>query len=1058
MRKITLLFLAMLLSAVIYAQERNFWTPVNAQTITKDLFANRYKPGAYKLFQLNEQMITRELTAVPSEKTVLASQSSFVLSIPNSEGQIERYSVVEAPVMDAALAAKYPSIKSYAGQGIDEPSSFIRFDMSPEGFHGMILSGNRKTIYIDPLDRAGRYYVVFSRKDVVDYQKSFNCLTDETHNVHQPPVADANRSANDGRLRTYRLALACTGEYSAYFLNGTETSDAQRKAKVLAAMNTAMTRTNGIYERDFGIRMVLIANNDAIIYLNAASDPWGSELNSTTQTTIDNVIGNAGYDIGHLVHRASNNGNAGCIGCICVAGQKGSAFTSHVDPVGDPFVVDYLTHEMGHQFGGNHTFSFRTEGTGVNVEPGSGTTIMGYAGITGSNTDVQPNSDDYFHARSIDQITAYIKGTTGNSCAVSTLTGNNAPTANAGLDYTIPRSTPFLLTGSGSDADATNVLNYTWEQVDNASSSAQTIPSATATSGPVFRSRYSGTNNTRSFPALASVLDGTNNNKWEVLPSVARTLNLRLTVRDNNAGGGSNNFDNMVVTVSSAAGPFAVTAPNTAVSWAAGSAQTISWSVNSTNIAPVNCANVKISLSTDGGLTFPIVIAASTPNDGSELVTIPANPGTQSRIKIEAVGNIFYDISNTNFTISGAVVCGDPIGLTASAITTSSADISWTAVSGANSYDVDYKLASSGTWTNAATGTTATSVSLSGLTAASVYDWRVRANCTAGSGNYTAAQFTTLAACGTPAGLTTTAITTSGATAGWTAVSGATSYDVDYKLNSAATWINAATATAATSVNLSGLTAATAYNWRVRANCAAGSSVYATANFTTTSATCVDVLEPNNSSNSAATLTLGTNLNALIASTSDRDWYRFSNTTTQRNIRVSLTNLPFDYDVKLYNSGGSNVATSQNGSTTSELILYNNTAAAGTYRVQVYGYQNAFSTTRCYTLLVQLSATNWTSRANETVNGGDVLKLGGIKVYPIPATNSVNLAFDATRKGSSIITITNQLGAEMMRKTVSASEGINFNTVDVSRLVNGVYIIKVQTGDNFRTEKLVIQR
>jgi subtilisin-like proprotein convertase family protein len=669
-------FLSIVFFISANAQNKNFWAPVNESSINRDLFANRYKPSAYKIFHLNETNFATDVSHAPSEKNVAVSGSAFIISVPNADGQIEKYKIVEAPVMDPSLAARYPDIRSYAGQGIDDPSSLIRFDVSPGGFHAMILSAARKTIYIDPVDRGSNYYIIFSRKDVIDYTKTFHCLTPETINsniINAAPPATA-RAADDGRLRTYRLALACTGEYAQYFLDGSETTDVQRRGKVLAAMNTLMTRTNGIYERDFGIRMNLIANNDLIIYLTPSTDPWTNEWNTTTQSTIDAVIGNANYDIGHLVHKeataADNNGNAGCIACVCVAGQKGSGYTSHVAPEGDPFVVDYTTHEMGHQFGGNHTFTFSNEGgTASQFEPGSGTTIMGYAGITGS-TDVQPHSDDYFHTRSIEQISDYIKsGTGGGACAAVTITGNTAPTANAGADYIIPRSTPFILTGSGTDVNGADVLTYTWEQM-NAGTSSTTFPSATATTGPLFRSRTASTSPSRTFPILNSVLDGTNGNTWEVLSSVARTLNFRLTVKDNHTGGGNGQTDDMTVTVNGTAGPFAVTLPNTTgITWFAGDFKTVTWNKALTDAAPINCANVSIQLSTDGGNTFPITLAASTPNDGSEEIQVPNNLTAQARIRIISVGNIFFDISNNNFTIanapSGDFVFNNPAPVTA---------------------------------------------------------------------------------------------------------------------------------------------------------------------------------------------------------------------------------------------------------------------------------------------------------------------------------------------------------------------------------------------------------
>jgi hypothetical protein len=945
MRKITLLFALVLVGLGALSQQGDEWAPVNESTITKNLFTNHIKPAAYRIYRLDELSIQRTLRSAPSETRVSAAKSTFVIAVPVSDGRLERFSVVSAPVMDPALAARYPEIQSYAGQGLDNPSSTIRFDVSPRGFHGMILSYNRPTIYIDPVDRNDKYYVVFSRQDVIDYRNVFQCFTQEGNKTHQPSVnipGEALRGADDGRLRTYRLALAATGEYSTYFLNGTETTDAQRKAKVLAAMNTLMTRTNGIYERDFGIRMNLIANNDLIIYLNASTDPWTTEYNTKTQQTIDAVIGNAGYDIGHLVHRGSNNGNAGCIGCVCVTGSKGSGFTSHTTPEGDPFVVDYSTHEMGHQFGANHTFSFQTEGTGANMEPGSGSTIMGYAGITGATTDIQPHSDDYFHAKSVEQVTDYVKGATGGGCAVVTITGNATPTANAGANYTIPKSTPFVLSGTGSDADAADVLTYTWEQYDNYATGSSTVPSATATSGPQFRSVTYSTSPSRPFPNLASVLGGTNTNKWEVLPSVARTLNFRFTVRDNHTGGGNNNSDDMQVIVSAAAGPFAVTAPNTAVTWVPGTSQTITWSVNSSNAAPVSCANVKVSLSTDGGTTFPIVLLASTANDGSEAITVPNNITTTARVKIEAVGNIFYDISNVNFTISSTPpACTAPAGLTSSAVTSTTATVSWTAVGGANNYDVDYKTTASGTWINAATATTSTSVNLTGLTASTTYDWRVRANCTAGSSSYTQAQFTT------------------------TATGCASAYD------------NATNGTFA----------------------------------------------------GAVTIPFNTNITGLISPSGDLDYYKFV-ITTGGTITITLSTLPADYDIRLFNSAQTQVAISQAGGTSSETINY--TAAAGTYYIRVYGYSNANNATVCYTLRVALGTA---SRSGGTPEYTGTPK---VNVFPNPAINTLNVNISGT-SSRSVIKVVDVNGRLVINKPVAEGNTL----LDVKSLTKGVYMVLV---------------
>lgn len=427
-----------------------------------------------------------------------------------------------------------------------------------------------------------------------------------------------------------------------------------------------------------------------------------------------------------------------------------------------------------------------------------------------------------------------------------------------------------------------------------------------------------------------------------------------------------------------------------------------------------------------------------------------------------------YNVASTwstrisSFTLDNCTppACGDPTGLASSSITNTSATVSWAAVASAVSYDVDYKVSSSSTWTNAATGTASTSVNIAGLTQGTVYDWRVRANCSGGSGNYVSAQFTTTApaSCNAPASLASSSITSSSATVSWAAVSGAANYDVDYKLNSSSTWINAATATASTSVALSGLTASSLYNWRVRANCTAVSltSAYSQAQFTTAAAGCPDILEPNNTSATAGAISVGVNYNALIAANGDNDYYAFNNTTAMKKIKVTLTNLPFDYDMKLYRPNGALQATSQNAGTANEQIIYNPTSNSnvGTYKVYVYGYNGAFSATQCYTLLVQLSATNFGPESGQA----EIVRSGAMKVFPIPASHNITVSFDAYSAGKVDIVITNQLGQEELRRKVSVNNGVNFNTIDITKLKPGVYYVKVNNGKEVQSQKIIVNR
>ncbi|MFN7013324.1 MAG: GEVED domain-containing protein, partial [Bacteroidia bacterium] len=525
---------------------------------------------------------------------------------------------------------------------------------------------------------------------------------------------------------------------------------------------------------------------------------------------------------------------------------KGSGYTSPANgvPSGDAFDIDYVAHELGHQFGANHTFSMSNEGTGANMEPGSGSTIMGYAGIT--SQDVQLNSDPYFHAISIQQVTNNIKAKT---CPTITTTGNSVPTANAGLDFTIPKSTPFMLTGSGTDANG-DALTYIWEQFDNASSAqtgASSAASATKTSGPTFRSYSPTTSPTRYFPNMSRVLAGATTTSGseivvEALPSVARTMNFRFTVRDNRAGGSTNNSDDMIVTVNATAGPFVVTAPNTAVSYVGGSSQTITWNVAGTTANGVNCANVDILISTNGGSTWSTLLAA-TQNDGTQAVTIPNTAGTQNRIMIKGSNHIFFDVSNTNFTItagtSDTTVPSTPT-LSASGTTQTSTNLSWTA-STDNVGVTGYNVYRGTTLLTTVTGTTYTAT---GLTASTAYSFTVRARDAAGnlSAVSNTVNVTTLANTSDTTVPSTPTLSASGTTQtstnlSWTASTdnvGVTGYNV-YRGTTLLTTVTGTTYTA------TGLTASTAYSFTVRARDAAGnlSAVSNTVNITTLANTTV---------------------------------------------------------------------------------------------------------------------------------------------------------------------------------------------------------------------------
>ncbi|HSQ44462.1 MAG TPA: T9SS type A sorting domain-containing protein, partial [Ginsengibacter sp.] len=382
-------------------------------------------------------------------------------------------------------------------------------------------------------------------------------------------------------------------------------------------------------------------------------------------------------------------------------------------------------------------------------------------------------------------------------------------------------------------------------------------------------------------------------------------------------------------------------------------------------------------------------------------------------------------------------------------------------VSNATSYTVQYKITGSNTWLNAGTvNSPATSFGLSNLTPGTSYDWQVRATCSGGTGNYVQSQFTTTSTvtCNPPTGLSSSNITSSGATVSWAAVSGAASYDVDYSLSGANSWTNVVKDTQSLSVNIKGLSSGIQYDWRVRSNCGtSGSSTYSSSQFTTLAAGCVDALEPNNTLATAAAISVGINLNAEIASPTDVDYYIFSTSGSQKNVQVTLTNLPANYKLTLYNSKGNQVSTSISTSATTETLVYN-TNKAGTYYVKVYGATSGdYSSTQCYTLQVLTGSAMFTANAAEASSNTNLVR-GGLNLYPVPASTAITISFDAYSKGQATVAIINQLGQEVYNKQVAVSSGINLNNIDVSSLKAGVYILKVNNGQDIQTKKLIITK
>ena len=645
MKKLVLILCILFVNGSLFASSDSYHIDVEESNVVAP-GERQIKPAAYRLVQMNIIDLFKHLSDAPLKYN--KKRSNVYLNIPLPNGSDMRFEVFKAPVMHPDLSLKYPMISTYWGIS-ERGRNVVRFDVTEKGFHAMIL-GVGGTVYVDPYTNASTdYYISYYKSDF--FKTSTKTFREEEPISYDDPDQDQKlifvepaSSAKVGTatgedLRTYRLALACTGEYANYH-GGT-------KSSVMSAMTTSINRINGIYEREFSITLTLIPNNDTLIFLSSGSDPYsnnnGAIMLGQNQNTVDNYIGTANYDIGHVF--STGGGGIAGLGVVCNNSSKARGVTGLNNPIGDPFDVDYVAHEIGHQFDGNHTWNYcgGSGSTATAYEPGSATTIMGYAGLCGS-ANIQNNSDDYFHSANYSEISDYSQTSTGNSCPQITPTGNNAPIVSAGTGAFLPISTPFKLTASATDPNG-NSLTYCWEQYDLGPSVPPNSPSGNC---PIFRSFDPVSDDFRYFPGINRIVNNQYQTLSEKLPTYARSLNFRCTVRDNLGGV---DYDGVFFQVDGSSGPFEVMHPNTNVTWAVNDTRTVTWDVANTNNSPVNCSSVNILLSTDGGFTYPVTLISNTPNDGSEAITVPNNQSTNCRIMVQAANNVFFDISNDDFTI-----------------------------------------------------------------------------------------------------------------------------------------------------------------------------------------------------------------------------------------------------------------------------------------------------------------------------------------------------------------------------------------------------------------------
>lgn len=657
MTKHLLSSVGLFLSIAAFGQA-NYWTQTN-NVISKQIKERKSQAAKQKLYSLDLNGLKTNLANAPQR---FSSDETLVLKFPDADGKLRNYVVQEASVLAPELQAKFSDIRSYIGWEKGNSQNTIRFSVTPtDGINIMYFDG-WKVSYLDTYTQDLSTYTVYKREDLAPNPEKFNCRFDEANDLDNGSDLSSSLKAplvRDGKFRTYRLALSTTAEYSTFHVNRAGMSSGtveQKKAAVLSGMVATMTRVNGVYEKTVSLTMVMVPNNDQLIFLTASDYPSGLTYSNSdgfamlnqNQSVCDKVIGTANYDIGHVF--STGGGGVAQLGSPCGSG-KARGVTGSGAPVNDAFDIDYVAHEMGHQFGAPHTFNATTSSCGggnrnlpTAYEVGSGSTIMAYAGICGSANNVQAHSDPYFHNISVVNMYNFISRS--SDCSAKTANNNGVPVVDAGLDYIIPQGTPFVLSGDATDPDGDS-LTYLWEQMDNQDSTQP--PVSTNTGGPTFRSYIPETSNKRYFPKMSYLLANNLKYKWEMVPTVARTLNFAFLANDNKSTGNQSGRDEMRVTVT-ADGPFKVTSQTSNVEYDAAEALTVTWDVAGTNAGTINTQNVQVLLSKDNGITFTTDLGVF-PNNGAASVMLPNEDIISARIMIKAVDNIYFALNSSFFKV-----------------------------------------------------------------------------------------------------------------------------------------------------------------------------------------------------------------------------------------------------------------------------------------------------------------------------------------------------------------------------------------------------------------------
>lgn len=651
--------LIFLCSSTLSFAQKGAWTLLGQNKPAPVAYQMSATPNLYQLYSLKEADMSRLLHQAGD-----SYETGSTILLPGKNNELEAFVVWETPMMGKKLAEQFPDIKTYTATSVADPYVSAKIDWTAYGFRAAIYYGGQ-ILLIDPYDlHNSGYYMSFWTNDLDDNTQNFSCETNGIINpdasslgtpIHVDPQSGHTVNRPNGSVRrTYKLAMACTGEFAVVATQNNPTP-----TNLLSVVVSTVNRINGVYEREISTSFSLVGDQVKILFSNSSTDPYSCNqqldcLIDENQIVIDDSIGVNNYEIGHIL--CTGGGGLAALSSLCSQQIKARAASTSSGPSN----FSTCLHEIGHQFSAGHTFSAESGGCSGNLmeqsayEPGSGTTIMSYSGACAPN-NISTIRSDYFHINSLISMTTYSQALI-NTCGVSTQGVNNVSVpASVSKEYTIPKNTPFELVAPNVMPTQQNAsIAYNWEQYDLGNNGANEADGGNANEGPTFRSYPpSGSSFIRQFPPEL-ILNNSYEEVGERLPKVARTLNFKFTARSVFQGWGSIDYtdDNFKITVTDD-GPFRVTAPATAATYPPNALVPVNWTIANTNTGAIASSKVNIYLSIDGGQSFPILLASSVPNNGSAQVPMPNVATNQAYIRVQGTSNIFYDIAKGKLTITG---------------------------------------------------------------------------------------------------------------------------------------------------------------------------------------------------------------------------------------------------------------------------------------------------------------------------------------------------------------------------------------------------------------------